>query len=275
MTIALELKCGVKGFRAHPMKGRWILSGNSRILHVFSEDILTANVFGILRNMDPKVWLASFLENACFFPRKDYPSLFKDENYSEFSVLLWQDLDQPPRLLEGRTQADVFILLKNAAIMIECKGFAPLQKLVTTDNRKDEPRFWWDQAIRNIVRGYVYSRKHFSGKDFFFVVLSMSKKEETFNQYQDWHRLKEQIEKRVIKDPKLRDFFTTDSIDTICQSLSRQIRWVKWSELKKTLEKSSFNETGSFKPQSRFCKDVTEYLELKIKLWTSLVGKKV
>jgi hypothetical protein len=183
--------------------------------------------------MDPKVWLASFLENACFFSRKDYPSLFKDENYSEYSVLLWQDLDQPPRLLEGKTQADVFILLKNATIMIECKGLAPLQKFVTTDNRKETPRFWWDQAIRNIVRGYVYSRKHFSDKDFFFVVLSMSEQEETFDQYQDWHRLKEQVEKRVVKDPRLRDFFPTDFIDNICQSLSRQIRWVKWSELKK------------------------------------------
>jgi len=270
----LELKCGVEGFRAHPVKDRWILSGNSKILHVLSEDILTANVFGILKNLDPKVWLVSFLQNACNFSRKDFPHLHKDDNYSEFSVLLWHDLDQPPLWLEGKTQADVFIVLKNAAILVECKGFAPLQKLVSTDDRRGDPRFWWDQAIRNIVRGYVYSRKHFGEKDFFFVVLSMSEKEEIFVQYQDWRRIKDQVESRIVKDPELRDAFPKDSVDYICKKLSRQIRWVKWTDLKKALEKSSFNERGAFKPQSRFCKDVVEYLELKTKLWTGLIGRK-
>jgi hypothetical protein len=67
MTIALELKCGDSGFRAHPIRDRWIFSGNSKILHVASEDILTSNVFGVLRNLDPRVWLVSFFENAKLF----------------------------------------------------------------------------------------------------------------------------------------------------------------------------------------------------------------
>jgi hypothetical protein len=274
MTIALELRCGIQGFRAHPIKDRWIFSGNSRILHTASEDILTANVFGTLRNLDPKVWLISFLQNVCNFSRKEFPRLYEDGNYSKFSMLLWQDLDSPPSWLEGPTQADVFIELKSAAILIECKGFASLQKFVSTDNQHGDPRLWWDQAIRNIVRGYVYSRKHFIQKDFFFVVLSMSDKEKTFVQYLNWRRIKEQVENRMIKDPTLRDNFPKNSIDDICKKLSRQIRWVKWANLKEALENSSFNENGEFKPQSRFCEDIVEYLELKTKLWTSLMGKK-
>jgi len=274
MTITLELKCGVEGFRAHPVKDRWILSGNSIILHIRSEDILTANVFGILKNLDPKVWLVSFLQNACGFSKEEFPNLYQDDNYSEFSVRLWHDLDQPPRELEGVTQADVFTVLKNAIVMIECKGSAPLQRHVSTDEPNGDPRLWWDQAIRNIVRGYVHSKRHFVEKEFFFVVLSMSEKEETFLQYQDWSRLKKQVENRIDKDPELRDAFPKDSIDSICQKLSRRIRWVKWTDLKEALEKSSFNEKGDFNPQTRFCKDVVDYLELKIELWSSLMTKK-
>ena len=77
-----------KGFRAHPLKDQWAYSGNSKILYVLSEDILTANVFGILKNIDPQVWLVSFLQDTCRFSRKEFPYLYKDDNYSEFSVLL-------------------------------------------------------------------------------------------------------------------------------------------------------------------------------------------
>jgi len=268
----LELKCSDGGFRAHPLKDRWIYSGNSRVLHVLSEDILTANVFGILKNLDPKVWLASFLQNACHFSREEFPYLYKDGNYSEFSVLLWHDLDQPPSRLEGPTQADVFIELRNAAILVECKGLAPLQKRVSTDDREGDPRFWWDQAVRSIVRGYFYTRKHFERKNFFFIVLSMNEKENTFTQYFNWRRLKEQVENRVLKDLELRDAFPKDYVDDICKKLSRQIRWVKWTDLKEALQKTSFNEKGGFKTQSQFCKDIVDYLELKTKLWSSLMG---
>jgi hypothetical protein len=269
MTIALELKCGEEGFRAHPLKERWIYSGNSKIVHVLSEDILTANVFGILKNLDPKVWLVSFLQNACHFSREEFPYLYKDGNYSEFSVLLWHDFDQPPPWLEGRTQADVLIELGDVAILIECKALASLQKRVSTNDKEGSPRFWWDQAIRSIVRGYSYSKKHFGEKDFFFIVLSMSDKEETFTQYLDWRRLKEQVENRILKDPELRDDFPEDSVDDICRKLSRQISWVKWDDLKEALQKSLFNEERVFRSQSRFCKDVVDYLELKTKLWTA------
>ena len=263
MTIALELKCGLNGFKAHPIRDRWIFSGNSRILHVASEDILTANVFGVLRNLDPKVWLVSFLENACRFSRTDFPNLYETDNFREFEVLLWQDLDQPPRQLEGRTQIDVFIVLRNSAILIECKGLAPLQTFVSTDDQNGDPRFWWDQAIRNIARGFAFVRRHMGEKDFFLVVISMSKKEKTFQQYENWSRMKEQVETRILKDSDLRKAFPKDSIDDICRKLSRQIRWVKWGDLRKALQKSSFNEEGTFKPQSQFCRDLVNYLDLK------------
>jgi hypothetical protein len=264
MTIALELKCGDSGFRAHPIRDRWIFSGNSKILHIGSEDILTSNVFGVLRNLDPKVWLISFLENACKFSRPDFSKLFTDDNFSEYEVLLWQDLDQPPRKLEGRTQADVFVILRNTAILIECKGFAPLQRFVSTDDKDGDPRIWWDQAIRNIVRGFAFVRRHMSDKEFFFIVLSMSDKEETFQQYEKWDRIRDQIENRILKDSELGKVFPKDLINKICSKLSQQIRWVKWSDLKDVLERCSYNEEGNFKPQSRFCRDLVDYLNLKI-----------
>jgi hypothetical protein len=79
MTIFLELRCS-KGLRAHPIKDQWIMSGNSRILHVLSEDVMTVNVFGVLRNLDPEVWFVSFLQNACHFSREQFPSLHESEN---------------------------------------------------------------------------------------------------------------------------------------------------------------------------------------------------
>jgi len=270
MTIVLELKCGTNGFRAHPVKGKWIYSGNSRVLHLFSEDILTANVFGVLNNLDPRAWMVSFLEHACNFSRAEFSSLYEQNNFDEFTVLLWQDLDQPPGTLEGITQADVLIKLRNAAVLIECKGLSSLQARVSTDERKDDPKLWWDQAIRNIVRGYAYTRRHFGYRSFFFVVLSMSKKEETFSQYENWVRIKEQVERRMGKDHDLGGIFPKDSVDDICKELSRQIRWVEWSELKEALKNCTFDEGGGYKCQSRFRDDLVNYLDFKIGLWSSL-----
>jgi hypothetical protein len=186
---------------------------------------------------------------------------------------LWQDLDKPPPRLEGPTQVDVFIELKKATFIIECKGLALLQKRVSTDDPNVDRRYWWDQAIRGIVRGYAYSKKRFNEKDFFFIVLSTSEKEKTFKQYENWRRIKEQVKRRITKDPTLGDVFPKDSIDSVCQKLSCQIRWVKWIDLKGAPERSSFNEAGEFKPQSKFCKDVIEYLELKSRLSKRSVGK--
>jgi hypothetical protein len=263
----LELR-SIRGLRAHPIKERWILSGNSRILHVLSEDILTANVFGTLKNLDPKVWLVSFLRDACHLSKDEFPCLYEEDNFSEFNVSLWLDLDKPPPKLEGPTQADVFVETKNAALLFECKGLAPLQKRGSTDKHIQDQRCWWDQAVRDIVRGYAYAKRHLVGKDFFFVVLSMSEKEKTFSQYENWIRLKEQVEGRMTKDPELRNVFPADSIDEICKKLSNQIRWVKWSDLKESLKKCSFEEYGEFRSQSRFRDDLVDYLGLKINLWT-------
>jgi hypothetical protein len=274
MTITLELKCGSKGFRAHPVQDHWILSGNSRILHLGSEDILTANVFGILKNLDPKVWITSFFDHACKFSRTDFPNLYAPDNFDEFRVSLWQDLDSPPRWLEGKTQADVLVKLRNCAIILECKGLAPLQTFVTTDERNGDPKLWWDQAIRNIVRGYAYVRCHLGDRDFVFVVLSMSEKEETFRQYESWTRIKEQVESRITKDFDLDGIFPMKSRDDVCKKLSRQIKWVKWSDLKEALDKCSFETSEGFGSQNRFRDDLVAYLDLKTQLWTRLLGSR-
>lgn len=249
------------------MRDRCILSGNSKILHIFSEDILTANVFGVLKNLNPKVWLSSFLKNGCNFSTEEFPFLYDDDNFSSSSISLWMDLDEPPSELEGITQADVFIELKNAAVLIECKVFAPLQKHVSTDRFETNPIFRWNQAIRNIVRGYAYVRRRFRDKDFFFVVLSMSEKEETFSQYENWARIRDQVEKRITKDPDLRRFFPAGSVDAICGKLSRQIRWAKWADLKAVLQACDFGESREFKPQSLFRDDLVKYLDLKTELY--------
>lgn len=59
MTILLEMSSCKDGLRAHPIKDLYVPSGNSKIVHVLSEDVLTANVFGFLKNLDPSVWLSS------------------------------------------------------------------------------------------------------------------------------------------------------------------------------------------------------------------------
>lgn len=269
----LELKCFRERLRAHPIKGRYILSGNRPILHIMSEDILTANVFGILKNINPRVWLPPFLGNACGFTVTEFPRLYEDDDFSTFSVSLWHELDPPPRKLEGPTQADVLIELKNAIIIIECKGQAPLQKSVSTDKLNFNNRFLWDQAIRNIVRGYTYTRKHFEGKDFFFIVLSMNKKEEIFGQYEDWHRIRDQVENRILLDAALREFFPESSINEVCMKLSSHIRWSKWSNLGQTLENLAF-EDGYFCSQNRFCRDLVEYITMKVELKTRTKSRK-
>jgi hypothetical protein len=102
----------------------------------------------------------------------------------------------------------------------------------------------------------------------------MSDKEETFRQYEDWRRIKEQVESRMRKDPGLREAFPAGSIDDTCRKLSHQIRWVKWSDLKRALEKCVFSEEASFESESRFCRDLVDYLDLKINIWTRILAKK-
>jgi hypothetical protein len=92
------------------------------IVRTTSEDLLTANVFGILKNLDPKIWLRRLLGEA--IKGKDF-SRHTFENLSfEFRKKYRPPINRAPR--EGLSEVDVTLTYKNGVIFIEAKYLAPI-----------------------------------------------------------------------------------------------------------------------------------------------------
>lgn len=283
MTFVLEREFERKsGLRAHgsthDSKGRprrHIRSGGEVILHRLSEDILTSNVFGVLEKLEPSVWFKSLL-GKCFRPDR-FPRLFNDENYghNDIKFLFWHELGRPRRPRgheEGSTQVDLFVVMPKATISFEVKFGAELSPDITTDlpdekrNRPGVPdsSLRWDQVIRNIERGYVYTVDNYPARDFFFIILSMEKEScrfPFFSRYKDRpDRISRQIESgyRWKSQKELRQYFD----DTVYEKLSHQIAWLTWLEVSEVLSQIQFQNLV----EERFRQEIVEYIGRKIKI---------
>ena len=284
MTFVLEREFEREGgLRAHSspydFEGRprrHIRSGGKIILHRLSEDILTSNVFGVLEKLEPRIWLKSLLAR-CFQPER-FPELFDDENYKHGNVkfLFWHELGKPQRPKgheEGSTQVDLFVEMPKAIISFEIKFAAELSRSITTDltdptrNRLgvSDSSLWWDQVIRNLERGYVYTIDNHPGRNFFFIVLSMDKESPSTPFLSRYKNHPEQIRRQIESGYRwknlknMRRYFN----NAVYEKLAGQLGWLTWLEVSKVLTEIRFKNPV----EESFRQEVAEYIKRKIEIY--------
>jgi len=112
-----------------------------------SEDVVTGELFGTLRVLNPRWWLPDLLNQALGTER------FRRQVFRDLRIELWQKQRTYPRHLltwdEGQTEVDVKITWENPAttVFIEMKYGSPLS--ATTANNNGSTGFPSDQLIRN------------------------------------------------------------------------------------------------------------------------------
>ena len=115
------------------------------ILRQTSEDLLTANVFGLLRRLRPDLWLVPLLQAA--FPQHDVPTL----RLEDVVVALWRRFRRQSRGQrgEGPTEVDVVVAFGGSVLLIESKFTSSLTPATAHDAQRN-------QLIRLIHVAFVY-----------------------------------------------------------------------------------------------------------------------
>lgn len=117
------------------------------IVRPTSEDVVTANIFGTLKVLNPRWWLPDLLNQALGAER------FRQQVYRKLRVETWQKQRAYPRQHlpwdEGQTEVDVVITWENppTTVFIEMKYGSGLSS--TTSNNDGTAGFPSDQLIRN------------------------------------------------------------------------------------------------------------------------------
>lgn len=224
MTIWLELS-------KSPRKDNCIYSGNQVVLHTASEDILTANVFGVIKNLDHSVWFSSFL---C----ETLDVQIDDKEFEDLKFYFWKRYSSPKeyKKKEGLSEIDVTLELDSTVVFIEAKYRSGLATGTTYDEKRD-------QIVRNLDVGLSYSQK--VKKRFFFLLITNESKPPELMTYYQRHPTK-----MFMKLPYRKGL-----------DLVSCLAWTNWSEIMKTLKE----KLEEFSPvERRFVNDLLKYLQTKI-----------
>jgi hypothetical protein len=214
------------------------------IVRTTSEDLLTANVFGILKNLDPTIWLRRFLGEA--IKGRD----FSKHSFENLSFEFWKRYRPPVgrKYREGISEVDVTISYKDGIIFIEAKYLAPVSLRTTNDVRRD-------QVIRYLdLAAYHYLNHPDSVKEFYFVLIIDSEKP-------PWILTRYRYNQNLVKGLTNPGLFKS-SVD-VGRLLSKGIGWLSWKQLRKILEvtRSQFRTQA----EKKFVNDLIVYLDYKIK----------
>jgi len=211
------------------------------ILRSTSEDILTANVFGILKNLNPHVWLKKFLAEAL---KQD----FSRAPLENLSFDFWKRIYPPGNMpyKEGLSEVDLIISFDKSVILLEAKYLAPLSKKTTHCATRNQLIRYIDIAINH----YLYDAEN--PKEVYFVVLTSTKMKPWLIRY---YRNPQRIFNEVTRSSMFADYIT------ICETICKRIGWINWEGIRAILETSKkyFQEVA----ERKFTEDLITYLEYK------------
>ena len=124
------------------------------ILRQTSEDVVTANVFGILRRMPPALWLRPLLNQA--FRTKH----FRACSLTGLEVSFWHTVAPPAGRahMEGFTEVDVLIRARELVVFIEAKYRAQLSTRTTEDESRDQVIRLLDVAFEMAMASQLFTR---------------------------------------------------------------------------------------------------------------------
>ncbi|MEZ5941149.1 MAG: hypothetical protein R3C18_07145 [Planctomycetaceae bacterium] len=208
------------------------------IVRPTSEDVVTGNLFGVLKTLNPRWWLPDLLNQALGEVR------FRRQVFRNLRIKLWEKQRQYPRQhlewTEGRTEVDVVITWENpkTTVFIEMKYGSPLSS--TTTHNNGSVGFPSDQLIRNARVGLrecgwfqedvLFSRDR---RDFVLILMAPTAGHPLVARYRDPLQLKTSIPdgERLTEFPTFPFIGEIGYRDTM-NSLKRNHRWFSMPERK-------------------------------------------
>ena len=221
------------------------------IVRPTSEDVVTGDLFGVLKVINPRWWLPDFLNEALGV------IAFRRQVFRKFQIDLWQNKPVYPRDLlpwvEGSTQVDSTISWENppTTVYVEMKYGSELS--ATTSRNQGQHGFPADQLARNarvglLECGYFQLPGLFPGKrrDYLLLVISPEKGQLLVARYRDPVRLRAAIPHSdlIPQLPKI-PFIGELSYSDIVRILQNQRRWLS-------------------RPERILADQLNEYLEMKL-----------
>jgi hypothetical protein len=206
------------------------------IVRSASEDVVTDQLFAVLKALNPRWWLADFLNLALGADR------FRRQVFRNLKIELWQKQRKYPRHHitwdEGVTEVDVLITWENppTTVFIEMKYRSPVA--ATTVNHDGSNGFPADQIIRNAriglwENGWFQEDLLFSipPRDFVLLLVTPTAGNPLIQKYRDTDRLRDAIPKgqRLTQLPPT-PFIGELSYGAIVDLLKAQRRWFSRSE---------------------------------------------
>lgn len=208
------------------------------IVRPTSEDVVTGELFGTLKALNPRWWLPDLLNQGLGAER------FRRQIYRDFRIELWQKQRSYPRQHlkwdEGQTEVDVVITWENPAttVFIEMKYGSGLSTKTTHNNGNDG--YPSDQLIRNArvglrENGWFEEDLLFDvpQRDFILILLTPIRGNPLIQEYQNPERLRAAIPHgdRLTEFPRL-PFLGELGYREVIQLLDRQRRWFTPTEQK-------------------------------------------
>ena len=212
------------------------------ILRQTSEDLITANVFGILRRMPPALWLRPLLNQAFRTKR------FRTCSLTGLEVAFWQPVAPPAARAnrEGYSEADVLIRARDFVLFIEAKYRAQLATRTTEDESRDQVIRLLDVAFEMAKAGQMFTRAPY------VLVLGATPTEpELVTRYRSATAVDEALATRH-RYPDHR---------AIAELLCQRLGYASWQDLAAIIE--AHLESAS-QTERALLGDVVEYIKLKM-----------
>lgn len=221
------------------------------IVRPTSEDVVTGNLFGVLRAINPRWWLPDLLNQALSEER------FRRQVFRNLRIELWEKQRRYPRehleWTEGRTEVDVVITWENppTTIFIEMKYGSNLSATTTHNNGSEG--YPSDQLIRNArvglrENGWFQENVLFNSerRDFVLILLTPIKGNPLVQDYRDVNRLKAAIpDSERLRDLPRLPFIGELGYRDVIDLLRRQRKWFS-------------------RPERILIDDLDRYLEFKL-----------
>ncbi len=208
------------------------------IVRSTSEDVVTGEMFGTLKVLNPRWWLPDLLNQALGVER------FRRQVFRDLRIELWQKQRTYPRHHlkwdEGQTEVDVVLTWENPAttVFIEMKYGSPLSAKTTHNN--GSAGFPADQLIRNAriglwENGWFEEERlfHPPPRDFVLLLLNPYTGNPLVEDYRDPDRLRAAIPHgERLKQLPPSPFIGQLSYCHVLDLLQRQRKWFTLPERK-------------------------------------------
>ena len=212
------------------------------VVNEASEDLLTSDVFGLLKYLDPLIWLMPLLK--CAFKGRD----FSDIEGMDAKIDFWRKFRAPPGTSrrESTSEIDIVIEIGSFLILIECKYLSHLQPEGARGKGRDQIIRYLDVAAFNCVKDTDEM------PEIYLILLTDTKTEPpTLIRYRNHDQLAAGLTRK-------RPFFDYEKISRM---LARNIGWVTWADLLNIL-KHRQSDLGQI--EDKIVEDLIQYLTHKL-----------